>query len=996
MIQRGWIIVLGFFLLGIPTVASAQEQAAAAPGPLAVEAARKEFRLATGLRIELVAAEPEVQSPVAMAFDADGRLWVVEMLDYPNGPPPGQPPEGRIKILQDRDGSGRYRTTSIFADRLLFANGVLPWRDGVLATAAPHILYLGDTDGDGKADQREVLYEGFATANPQLRVSHPQLGIDNWVHVVNGLKSSQARRSGRADAPVIDISGRDFRFDPVRDRAEAITGLGQYGNTFDAWGQRFVCSNRNHWVHIVLPEHYVRRNPFLTMPPPPGNDQRPGGAARVYPLSKQEATFPEHFGSFTAACGVFIYREHLLPSEHHGAIFTCEPTGNLVHQEVLLPRGATFTGRPVRAGVEFLATTDSWFRPVFLTSGPDGALYLVDMGRKVVEHPEYMPKAQKNRPDVLEGKERGRIWRIVPDRPAAKPTRPNLSKASPAELVELLSHPGAWWRTTAQRLLLERQDPQAERLLGQVVLTAREPVARAHAAWLLEHRGKLEVEQVQALLQHEQPRLREHGVRLAERWLARSEAVQKRVLELAGDADARVRFQAALSLGEWDDDRILKPLARIALADADDPWTRLAVASSVPRRAGALLAILLQRDVGLTRQTTEERLQLVQELAALVGGRRDPGEVGDFLELLLGLSGAEASRWRLAGRKGLAEGMLRRGTQLAAFVQTLPAPRRDLLERLDARMGQTLTLARDGKGNGAERLEAVQMLAHADWKTAEPVLRQLVSAEPAVEVRRAAVRALAAFPNPEVSSLLVKAWPGLPPGLRGEAAEVLLSQPERALALLQEMEAGRISPGDLEPLRRVQLLNHRRSDIRERSRKLFQGAATTERRKVLEDYRAALRLAGDLRRGRELFQKATCASCHRVGGQGTDVGPDISDTRTKSLEALLVDILDPNAAIDANYLNYLVALKNGKVVTGSIAGETASSIVLRRADNQVDVVLRQDIEPGGIVSSGQSLMPEGLEKNLSPQDLADLLAFLKGWRDLDRPPPGPPGRKPGD
>ena len=352
-------------------------------------------------------------------------------------------------------------------------------------------------------------------------------------------------------------------------------------------------------------------------------------------------------------------------------------------------------------------------------------------------------------------------------------------------------------------------------------------------------------------------------------------------------------------------------------------------------------------------------LLLVQELATLVGSRQDSREVADMLKAVLALSGKESGRWQMAARQGLGEGMRRRGVPLAAFLQTLPAGRQDLLRRINGQMTRTLALARDGQGSASERIEAVQELAQVDWKTARPLLARLLAAEPSTEIRLAAVRAAAGFPEPEVAVLLVKVWKTFPPTVAREATEALLSRPERTLVFLTEMESGRISAGDLDASRRLQLLNHRRSDIRARAHKLLATVATPERRKVLDEYRAALRLPGDAVRGKQVFQKATCASCHRLGGVGVQVGPDIADVRTRSPEALLVDILDPNAAIDAHYVNYLVTLKNGKVLTGIIASETASSITLSRGDEQTNVILRQDIEPDGLVSTGKVLDARG-------------------------------------
>src|SRR5581483_9184132 len=263
--------------------------------PLPVAEAQKQFRLHPGLRIELVASEPLIESPVACAFDENGKLWVVEMRDYPNGPAKGQPPEGRIKVLEDRDGDGKFETATIFADKLLYANGLLHWKGGVIVTAAPHILFLKDTDGDGKADVREVLYEGFAAQNPQLRVSHPTLGPDGWVYVANGLRGGKVIRAGKKGAEPIDIAGRDFRFDLIHDKAEAVSGMGQFGLTFDDWGNRFVCDNRHHLRHVVLPERYLKRNPYLAVSETVEDcsEAEPGplsSGVRIYPLSKNWTT----------------------------------------------------------------------------------------------------------------------------------------------------------------------------------------------------------------------------------------------------------------------------------------------------------------------------------------------------------------------------------------------------------------------------------------------------------------------------------------------------------------------------------------------------------------------------------------------------------------------------------------------------------------------------------------------------------------------------------
>ncbi|MBI1914012.1 MAG: HEAT repeat domain-containing protein [Planctomycetes bacterium] len=964
--------------------------------PLTPEQARAAFRVAPGLRVELVAAEPHIESPVAIAFDEDGRLWVVEMRDYPNGPGRGKKPEGRIKILEDKDGDGFYETSHVFADGLLFANGLMPWRGGVIVTAAPHISYLKDTDGDGKADKREVLYEGFAAENPQLRVSHPVLGLDGWVYVANGLRGGQVRAHGKPDKKPISLAGMDFRFLPDGgDDHEAISGMGQYGNCFDDWGRRFVCDNRHHLRHVVLENRYLKRNPFLVVGEPVQDisvleDGPLSSGGKIYPISRNWTTSNLHAGRFTAACGVHVYGGNLLPDKYRGAAFTCDPTGNLVHCEILTPHGATFQSKPDRAGIEFLASPDDWFRPVSMAEGPDGALYVVDMYRAVIEHPDFMPPELQKRPDLTLGKERGRIWRIVPEGHKHKPVRPKLSKASTAELVSLLSHRNAWWRVTAHRLLRERQDREAIIPLKKLAFASNKSLAQVHAAWLLKNFDAADESRLIWLLMAEKhPRVREHVVRLLEIEFAPDPVMLEHVLRLASDPDAQVRFQVALSLGQWDDDRILDPLANIALRGANDRWTRLAVASSVPKRAGALVARLLETKLGLTKERSAGRLALLRELAALVGARRDAKEVAGLLLVVTSLSEKDAAAWQLAAVEGLAEGMSRRGTQLGAFLKSLPKEARPAEESTNALLTRFAAAASNLKRDPVERVSAVRLMAHLPWEKAGPILTHLLTRDPAQEVRLAAVRALAAHNRDEVLNLLLKSWKSYTPTLRREVTEALLRQPAWALALLKEVEASRVNPGDIDALRAKQLIAHPSGEVRTLARRLLQDSLPAERKQVLARYQPALKRKGDAQKGREVFKK-NCATCHHVAGIGIDVGPDISDTRTKTAEMLLGDILNPNQAIDSNYVNYLVTTKSGKSLTGIIAAETVASITLKRAENQTDVVLRQDIDE--ITSTGASLMPEGLEKMISIEEMADLLSFLKNWRYLDGAGPSLDGK----
>ena len=946
-----------------------------------------EFRIDAGLRLELVAAEPEVESPVAIAFDESGRLWVAEMRDYPLGPSPGSEPEGRIKVLEDRDGDGRYESARVFAEGLRFVNGVLPWRGGAIATAATQVVLLPDADRDGRADRPVPLFEGFSDKNAQLLVGHPTLGIDNLVYVANGLRSGQVRDLRSDDTEAIEIGGSDFRFDPLGDRAESVAGMGQYGLGFDDRGHRFVCDNRHHLRHAVLPTEATNRNPDLAVGPVVQDLPETDAGARIYPLSKNWTTSSLHVGQFTAACGVTLYRGDLLPPPYRGAAFTCDPTGNLVHMEILEPDGASFRSKAPHPGAEFLASPDDWFRPVNLANGLDGALYVVDMARAVIEHPEFMPPELKQRPDLLLGKDRGRIWRIVPDRPREASPRPDLGGAKTAELVELLGHPNAWWRTTAQRLLLERADPSATAPLRDLVdRIDASPLARVHAAWLLETRGDLEDASIAKLLEANAPGLLENAVRLATTRVDQSMPIRERLIGLATHEDPKVRFQVAIALGAWDDPRTLGPLARIALAGASDRWTRLAVEGAVPGRAGALIATLLGPNLDLAAKPDPDRLQLLRELASLIGARRDPAEVVGVLEAIVSLDVPDAARWGQVGLDGLAEGMGRRGTRLDAFLAKLPKsdPLSDRVARLAGPIAglyaHAAAVAEDADRLEPERSNAIRLLAHAPWGPAGSVLGRLLIESPSQEIRVSAARALSAQTAPESARMLMDAWPSATPAVRREILTAMTRRADRVGVFLGALEAGRVAPGDLDAAATRLLIDHPRPEVRDRARNLLKDRLPEGRREALARYQPAVDREGDVARGRAVFGKA-CATCHRVDGLGLAVGPDIGDTRTKTRAMLLTDILNPNGAIDGNYINYVVSLRDGRVVNGLIAAESAGSLTLRRAEDQTEVVLRQDVDE--VRSTGASLMPEGLEQSITIDEMTDLLSFLKNWRYAD-------------
>ncbi len=557
--------------------------------PLSPDESLRCIKTKPEFEVQLVAAEPLVQSPVAIDWDARGRLWVCEMFDYPTGVDENWKPGGRIKILSDSDGDGRYDKATVFLDGLPFPTGVMAWRKGVLICAAPDIIYAEDTDGDGRADVVKKLFTGFVTDNYQARVNGLALGLDNWIHGANGLLGGRIR--GGAITGEVDIRGRDFRMHPDTGAFEPVAGLTQHGRVRDDWGHWFGCDNSRALFHFPLPEHYARRNPQVAAPPPSVNVPVYPDSNRVFPISRGLERFyePASAGRVTSGCGLGIYRDSLLGETLRGNAFTCEPVHNLVHREVLATDGLTFTSRRAEEerASEFLASTDLWFRPVQARTGPDGALYIVDMYRFLIEHPRWIAAERLAQIDARAGSEMGRIYRVVPKDQPLRPVR-DLTKLAPAELAAALDTPNG---TERDRVHLELLQVGQGTRLPEVAQSSRLPEVRVQALCVLDGLNRLTPALLASALADNHPRVREQAVRLSEKFPA-DDPLRRALFALANDPDRGVRYQLALTLGESDDSRAGDALVKLAASpDAKLPYFRAALLSSAPRHPAAMAAL---------------------------------------------------------------------------------------------------------------------------------------------------------------------------------------------------------------------------------------------------------------------------------------------------------------------------------------------------------------------------------------------------------------------
>lgn len=962
-------------------------------GPLSTDQALASFVLASpDLKLELVAAEPEVVDPVTIAFGSDGSMWVVEMRDYPYGPKPGSndKPLSRIKHLFDKNQDGRFETATVFIDGLLFPTGVLPWKDGIVVTLAGEIAFFADRDGDGYAEFKETWFTGFVQENSQLRANHPTLGPDGWVYVANGLRGGTivaAKPEWKTKGQPVALAGFDFRFNPLTGESTAVSGNGQFGLCFDDYGNRFVCSNRNPVQHVVLEDQYIRRNPFLAVKRVVQDVAPFAEFSKLHPISKAWTTSTLHANQFTAACGVQIYRGDALPPEFVGNAFTCDPTGNLVHREVLTPSGATFTGNAADGDQEFLASPDTWFRPVDLVNGPDGSLYVVDMYRAVIEHPDWMAPEMKTRKDLTDGSDRGRIWRVMAVEPSVSQDRPDepINMLSTKDAIELLEHRNGWHRDTAMRVLLERNPQEVLDALKTNWKQNRLTRSRLRVLWMLKI---LDPRLTPAVLAWSETKSRDARVR--EQVIA---AIGDNLDELLGseqamdlvddEADERVRFRLALDLSGRSDDASFERKLLVRLLDhgVEDPWLRIAVATMRCNPPELLIVELLEH-WQMRGATPDGASALIEELSEVVGAQITPTAASAFFKAILAfdaptLSSHAVNDIQLAGLRGFGQGAARRGIILQTYLEQLGEAERGTVDQLIGRALETIV---DAEVLPPRRLSTIKTLRFLPRQDVATSLLNLALSDEEISLKLTALDSLGASNDPQIGAKLLEAYESQTPQFRRAILDVLLTDEARIKLLLEALERTTLKLTEVDVTRQARLTKHKNPEISMRAAKLFADSASPDRNAVMMKYQPALDQKADASRGKLVFEK-NCVTCHRVGNIGINVGPDIGDTRDKTPAYLLTNILDPNRAVDANYFGYTLITKQGRVLTGLVKNETASSITIRLPEGKEETILRTDVDE--LKSSGLSLMPVGLEKTITVEQMADLISFLKNWRYLD-------------
>lgn len=906
------------------------------------------IRVTTGFRLQLVASEPMVMSPVALAFDERARLYVAEQPAF-NTPTP-QP--GRIRLLSDPDEEGAFKASTIFAEDVPGIAGIACYNGGVFVAAARELLYLKDTEGTGRANQRRVVFGGFADttgmARPDAGLNSIVWGPDNRFHIGASGLGLQSGGPG-PNASVAIPGGTDFSFDPRSPQLMPESGMSLSGVAFDQFGRKFT-SNFDRPLRLVMyREPSLSRNPFIVLPPQFVEVIRPDQpvyrlATAPIPGAPGKTTNVTVTHYMTNARAPLIYRSPFAGTSAPTYGLVADLSAGLVHREELraadLVVTATRPAEEVRS--EFISSADPEFLPAHMASGPDGGLWLAD--RRV-------------------SPTQGRIYRILPAGARPLPLQ-NLEGSNTYHLVSLLSHPNAWHRETGARLLYERQDASATSLLTNVIANSRVSSARIGALWALVGLGAAPEPIVFRAARDTDPNVREHALVLLEQAAGRgvSEDFLRYLGALARDGSPRVRYQLANTLGMLPRRGRAQTLAEILLRDPSNPWIAAAVLNAVDQDAVELAGVLL---LNLQARTSPAILEFQVRLAEMIGvsGRQD---LAQQLLRVVGSSGLDLMRTYTIFA-ALSDGLDRARLSLGGIVPP---------ELIDSAYVVALEAALSTTADPALRAQAVRFLGlsaasyteFGDWLVA------LLNLNEPVPVLLSTIEVMGRYSNPMVANLLLQRLPTLAPQPRRAAIAALLARGERAPAVLNVLENRSLRATDLLPAQIDYLRTHSDPAVSSHALSVL-GQVPVQRPEVVKKFAASTNLLGSPASGRSIFLQR-CASCHRLGSDGVVSGLDLLTAKGRTRAQLLSDMVEPNVEIRPALRSWVVDTKHGRTYTGLLRNENPSSVVLQDSSGTQTVIPKANVMYHRAQS--WSLMPATLVDDLTPQAMADLLSYLTG------------------
>ncbi|OWK38016.1 PVC-type heme-binding CxxCH protein [Fimbriiglobus ruber] len=974
--------------------------------PLPVEESIKHYITPKDFEVKTFVTEDQLGGkPLAMAWDERGRLWVSLTLDYPNELKPQGEGRDRIVCCEDSDGDGVCDKVTLFADKLSIPTSILPYAGGLIVHQAPHTLFLKDTDGDGKADVRDILFTGWGTGDTHAGPSYLRYGLDNWVYGSLGYSGFVGEVGGERH----NFRMGYYRFKVEHDKTVPgglkVTKLEFLRSTSNnTWGFGLTedglafgsTANGCPIVHMPIPNRYYEKVRGLT----PGVLQNIAPDYHFEPVTDKVRQVDWH-GGFTAAAGCTVYTARTYPQEYwNRTAFITEPTGHLVATFVLNRAGADYTAK---LGWNLLASDDEWAAPIQAEVGPDGNMWVLDWYNFIVQHNPTPAGFRTGRRGAYEtplrDKTHGRIYRVVytkskGEKPAA------LASATPAQLVEALKHPNMTWRQHAQRLLLDRNQQDVAPALAALVKDESVDAAglnagALHALWTLDGLGAIGQypAEVKAALKHKSAAVRRAAVQLVAH--AGGDAGVNALLESGAlaDADVQVRLAALLAIAD------AKPSAECGKAVAE----ALAKVEGADDKVygEALTAAAAAQDVYFlaaagSHTYAPRGLAVVQMVAKHYASGKSAGSLNEVLTTLAtakpDVTEAILNGFSAGWPDGKKAALTADGEKAVATLLTkAPAAARGRVLRLagvwgvkglDAQMAEIakglLTIVADAKADDTARVDAAKQVvefAGGDDTTAAKLL-DAVTAQASPQFAAGVFDALAGAKAKNLGPAVVAKLGSLPPAARPAALRLVLARPEPTAAFLDAVEAGKLRFDMLDLDQKTALAAHPNKAVSERAKKLLSlggGLPDADRQKVIEQLASSIKKTGDPANGKKLFTQH-CAKCHRHSGEGQQIGPDLTGMAVHPKEELAIAILDPSRSVEGNYKAYTLKALDGRVLTGLLAAESKTAVELLDAENKRHAVRRDDIDE--LTESKKSLMPEGFEKQMKPDEVADLLEFL--------------------
>ncbi len=973
--------------------------------PLRPEESIKHMVVPKGLKVELVAADPEIHRPICMNWDEQGRLWIAETTDYPHNVQLSGSGNGndRLVICEDTKGDGRMDKFTVFADKLSIPTGFTFYNGGVLVFEGQRTVFLKDTTGAGKADVRKIMFGNWGQGDTHGGVSNMRYGLDNWIWAMQGYNNSTVTVGGESHT----FKQGFFRFKPDGSKLEFLrsTNNNTWGLGISEEGLIFgSTANGNPSVAMVIPNRYFEgvkgwKPPF---------DKGSGGIAGSPPFKTltDKVRQVDNFGRYTAAAGHALYTARNYPQEYwNRTAFVAEPTGHLVGAFVITRDGARFKSTNP---FNLIASDDEWTSPIMAEVGPDGNVWVIDWYSYIVQHNPTPPGFKTGKGGAysteLRNSKFGRIYKIVPENPKGPQPKMTLKDATPEKLVATLKNDNMFWRLHAQRLLIERAKQDVVPALIKLVQDKSVDAiglntAAIHALWTLQGLGALTgaesagTEAAYAALKHPSSGVRRNAVQVLSSTAKQADTALL-AAGLLDDPDPHTRLAALLALAD------LTPSAKAgeALVEALSKPTNvsdkflLEAATAAAANNGQYFLTALALRKSANPQTLN--------VAAIVAEHYARGGPADSVDKVIAkLADADTTIVEPIVR-GLAKGWTGKAQpklsaeldkNLGRLAARLDTNQRGSVVKLSAAWGSKqfenalaeigaalLAKVTNEKADAAERLTAARDLIYhraSDGEAARAIIDQ-IKPRTSPEFAKGLLEALQSSEAPNIGQLVVAQMPGLTPEVRGAALSLLMSKANWTKTYLEGIEKGQFQLAELSLDQKQALSVHPNEEIRKIAVALLKkGGAlpNADREAVIRGMLDITKEKGDATAGKLVFT-TICAKCHTHTGVGAAIGPDLTGTAVHSKEHLLTEVLDPSRSVEGNYRVYTVVTNKGVVLNGLLAAETKTSIELYDTEGKKQTIFRDDID--SLVGSTKSLMPDGFEKQLNRKQLTDLLEFL--------------------